>query len=43
MALPGVLKKMPMVEKVTKNQNRLTVVLKTPTESKVFEKGFSLT
>jgi len=42
MALPGVLKKMPMVEKVTKNQNRLTVVLKTPTESKVFEKGFSL-
>lgn len=42
MALPAILNKMPIVEKVTRNQKSLLVILKTPTERKVFEKGYSL-
>ena len=43
LALPNILKKMPIVGEVTKEQNRLAVTLKVPTEQKVLQKGLSLT
>ena len=43
LALPDILEKMSIVGEVTKEQNRLAVVLKTPTEQKVLQKGLNLT
>ncbi len=42
MDLPGILSELPMVAKVTCNPKDLEVMLKTPAERKVFEKGYTL-